>query len=90
MDLQGVMLSGMRQTKTDTRDLTHVWNLKNGINEQTQQKQTRGCREQTDGCQMGGGWRAGRKGEGLGSTNLHLQNRHGMQSTAPGIQSVTP
>ena len=43
-----------------------MWNLKNNINEQTQQKQTDRYREQTDGCQRGkavGG--LGEKGEDI-------------------------
>ena len=43
-------------------DLTHMWNLRNKINEQkqktekTNQKQTLNYREQTDGFQRGGEW----------------------------------
>ena len=32
-------------------DFTYMWNLKNTISEQTEQKQTHRHREQTDGCQ---------------------------------------
>ena len=35
-------------------DFTHLWNLKNNINEQTNQKQTHRYRAHTDGCQRGG------------------------------------
>ena len=32
-----------------------MWTLKNKINKQTKLKQAYGQREQTDGCEMGGG-----------------------------------
>ena len=34
-------------------DFTYVWNLKNRINKQTEQKQTHRHREHFDGCQIG-------------------------------------
>ena len=40
-----------------------MWNLKNNINEQTKQKQTHRHREQTVGCQRGGGL-GGLRGQG--------------------------
>ena len=56
-----------------------MWNLKNNacINEQTKQKHTHRYREQTDGCQRGGGlegWM--KKVKGLRSTNWLLENSH--------------
>ena len=36
-------------------DFTYMWNLKNKINEQADQKQTHRYREHFDGCQMKGG-----------------------------------
>ena len=36
-------------------DFTYMWNLKNKINEQADQKQTHRYREHFDGCQMNGG-----------------------------------
>ena len=33
-----------------------MWNLKNKTNEQTEQKPAHRYREQTGGCQRGGGW----------------------------------
>ena len=51
-------------------DFTHMWNLKNKINEQTKQKQTHRYRDQIDGCQVGGGIRGlGKKAKVLRSTN---------------------
>ena len=35
---------------------TYIWNLKNKIHEQTKLKQIHRYREQTNGCQIGGGW----------------------------------
>ena len=40
-------------------DFTHMWNLMNRINKQTEEKQTHRHREETDSCQRGvvlGGW----------------------------------
>ena len=37
-------------------DFTYMWNLKNKINEQTKQKQTHTYWEQTECCQMRGGF----------------------------------
>ena len=59
VDLEGIILSEISQTKINTIYFTYLWNLKNKINEQTKQKQTHRYREQTDGCQMGGGLGAG-------------------------------
>ena len=42
-----------------------MWNLKNKINEQTNQKQTHRYKEQIDGCQVGGGWGMGKKEKGI-------------------------
>ena len=36
-------------------EYTYMQTLKNKINEQTKQKKTHRYREQTDGCQVGGG-----------------------------------
>ena len=36
-------------------NFTHMWNIKNKINEQTEQKQTCRCREQSSGYQRGKG-----------------------------------
>ena len=63
-----------------------MWNPENNINEQTKQKQTHRYREQTDGCQRGGGmWNWVKKVKGLRSTGWLLQNSLGDVSTAQGI-----
>lgn len=36
-------------------DITYIWNLIYGINEPFNRKETHGLREQTCGCQEGGG-----------------------------------
>ena len=46
-------------------DFTHMWNLKNKMNEQTKQKQTHRHREQTEGCRWEGDWGLVEKGEGI-------------------------
>ena len=75
----------VRQGKAKARWLTYGWNLKNNINEQTKQKQTHRhrltkpiqfvflmelMREQTGGCQRGGGPGVGEKGEGTEKDSL--------------------
>ena len=45
----------VRKRKTNTTDITYMWNLKYGTNESTKQKQTHRHGEQTCGCQGGGG-----------------------------------
>ena len=41
------------------------WEFNNGIWRKQEQKQTHGDREHVESCQMGGGWKEGRKGEGV-------------------------
>ena len=61
-------------------DFTYMWNLKNKINEKTEQKQIYRYKEQTDDCQkpgrLGDWWKRWR--EGSRSTNWQLQNNHRM------------
>ena len=59
MDLEGIVLSEISQRKTKCHDFTYMWNLKNKINKQVDQKQTHKYREHFDGCQLKdglGGW----------------------------------
>ena len=52
-----------------------MWNLKNKINEQTKEKNTRKCRVHFNGYPMGGGLVVSvKKLKGLRSTNWQLQN----------------
>ena len=54
--LKVIMLSEVSQTERQIPcDFTHMWSLTNKIKKQAKQKQTHRYREQTAGCQMGGG-----------------------------------
>ena len=58
-----------------------MWNLRNNIKEQTDQKQIHKYREQTDGCQMVAGgrdWRAGVKVKKVESTSGRYKTVMGM------------
>ena len=70
MDLEGIKLSKISQSKTNTV-FTHIWNLKNKQMNITQQKQTH--REQTISYQQGQG-RMNEQGRGkeLWVTNYHV------------------
>ena len=58
MNLEGIMLSEIKLNRQRRLISLH---LHVGAKERkgTAQKQTGGYREQTEGCQMGGGWGAG-------------------------------
>ena len=57
MDLEIATLSEVCQNrKTNTYDITYMQNLKYDTNLSMKQKQTHKYREQTCGCQGGGGW----------------------------------
>ena len=55
MDLENIMLSEIRQRKTNTAYITYMCNLKNNINECTHR--TKVYRKQTCGCHRGEGSR---------------------------------
>ena len=72
-------------------DFTYMWNLKNKTNEKTTKQSCR-YREQTGGCQRGGGWGVERNMWGrLRGTNFQLQDKWvtGMKCTAWGTESIT-
>ena len=72
MDLEGIKLSEISQSKTNTV-FTYIWNLKNKQMNITQQKQTHRYRQQTSGYQWGQG-RVNEQGRGkeLWVTNYHI------------------
>ena len=84
IDPEGTMLSEMSQSEKGeyhmiSHDFTHMWNLKNKVNEQTKLRQAHRYREQTDGCQRRGGLRNWVKSvKGLRNTNWPLQIVKGM------------
>ena len=57
---------------------TCMWNLKNKINKQAEQKQAYRNREHLEVCQWEGFGEMDEKVKGLISTNWQLQNSHGV------------
>ena len=54
LDLETLILSEVSQKgKTNTNDITYIWNLIYGTNETFHRKETHGLEEQTCGCQWG-------------------------------------
>ena len=56
VDIEGIMLSEICQTNIISYDFTNMWNLKNKINREAEQKLTNTYREHYDGFQMDEGW----------------------------------
>ena len=67
MDLDDTMLIKTRQTEKDKS----IDEVKSKEINKTKQKQTHGCREQTDNCQRGSGdKRLSKKGEGIEEVHI--------------------
>ena len=55
MGLESLILKKSERESQIPYDITYIWNLKYSTNETFHRKETHGLREQTCGCQKGGG-----------------------------------